>query len=249
MKRNRDTHTITPIAQSQKNIGFCVLARRRRKKSPRELHLFSCFAFFPPFCSALLFALPPFLAFPFHSPSASSTLPSLPSLPSWRMAGRSAPAPRTLSPAATAAAHRRGRWGLPTRRRYRIWSLGSTVSLCQLWLHFHLRCQRLGSLSLHFANLGSSLPSLSLHFANYLRFTHHFHFTLPTLAPLSPHFANLGSTLTSLHVGFAPFSLQGYVACWQIATQSGVGRYGFSIADADRGRALAAEKRKRKKVS
>ena len=192
MKRNRDTHTITPIAQSQKNIGFCVLARRRRKKSPRELHLFSCFAFFPPFCSALLLALPPFLAFPFHPPSPSSTLLSLPSLPSWRMAGRSAPAPRTLSPAATAAAHRRGRWGLPTRRRYRIWSLGSTVSLCQLWLHFHLRCQpwvhspftlpTLAPVSLH------SPFTLPITFASLITFTSrcqpwlHFHLTLPTLA-------------------------------------------------------------------
>ena len=138
-------------------------------------------------------------------------------LPSWRMAGRSAPAPRTLSPAATAAAHRRGRWGLPTRRRYRIWSLGSTVSLCQLWLHFHLRCQpwvhspftlpTLAPVSLH------SPFTLPITFASLITFTSrcqpwlHFHLTLPTLAPLSLHFtlaSHLSAFRATLLVGKSP---------------------------------------------
>jgi len=146
--------------------------------------------------SSLFFPFLPFCPSPFHR---LPSLPSLSSLSSWRMAGRSAPAPSAPPPA---AARCRGRRGLPTRRGYRIWSLGSTELsvpskrlakppihfICQLWLRTHLRCQPWLHLPL-FTSLCQ--PWL------------HSHFTLPTLASLSLHFANLGFTLTS-YVGKSP---------------------------------------------
>ena len=189
------------------------------KKSPRELvfwpfwqELFCFLSLRAPIARAPLdLALSSSL--PFLPLASLASLPSLPSLPSWRMASRSASAPSAPPPA---AARCRGQRGLPARRGYRIWSVGST-ELCvpsSGWQATH---------SISFANSGFTLTyvaNLGFTFTSLCQPWLHSHFTLPAWLHFLFHFTSF-----LLH----PSRLR-----WQIATQSGGPRASGLIAVSQR---------------